>query len=67
MTAPDNPRVAQIEDDLARANQKLSAARDRVLLLQDQVAELEELLDAERAAAPAPSEAAPPEPPPPEG
>jgi multidrug resistance efflux pump len=55
-TPPDNPRLAVLEDNLARAREKLTAAEARVDQLREQIVELEAAIDFEAAAADPPAE-----------
>jgi hypothetical protein len=52
----ENPRLAVLEDNLARAREKLTAAEARVDQLREQIVELEAAIDFEAAAADPPAE-----------
>lgn len=49
--ASDNPRIAQLDRELARLREKRESASQRVTALDEQILGLEQALDAERAKA----------------
>lgn len=56
MTTTDNPRVAELEQQLERAREKRAEAQSRLAQVDAQIAALEDAIAAEQAAAGEPPE-----------